>query len=94
MRGMGTAAKRADAGKSAQALDLQQTIQYMWPYLWAFKGRIILAMLALVAAKATTLLLPYALKLIVDSLDRSLHPTITLPLLCIFCLMMTFQQIQ
>ena len=83
MRGMGTAAKRPDAGKSPQALNLQQTIQYMWPYLWAFKGRILLAMLALVAAKATTLLLPYALKLIVDGLDRSIHPTIVLPVLLI-----------
>ncbi|MBU2277326.1 MAG: ABC transporter ATP-binding protein/permease [Gammaproteobacteria bacterium] len=83
MRGMGTAAKRPDAGKSVQALNLKQTIQYMWPYLWAFKGRILLAVLALVAAKGTTLLLPYALKLIVDGLDRSLQPTITLPLLLI-----------
>jgi ATP-binding cassette, subfamily B, heavy metal transporter len=83
MRGMGTAAKRPDAGKSVQALNLKQTIQYMWPYLWAFKGRILLAVLALVAAKGATLILPYALKLIVDGLDRSLQPTITLPLLLI-----------
>ena len=83
MRGMGTAAKRPDTSKSPQALNLQQTIQYMWPYLWAFKGRILLALLALVAAKATTLLLPYALKLIVDGLDRSIHPTIVLPALLI-----------
>ncbi len=83
MRGMGTAAKRPDASRSAQALNLQQTIRYMWPYLWAFKGRIMLAMLALIAAKATTLLLPYALKLIVDSLDSSLQPTLTLPLMLI-----------
>lgn len=83
MRGMGTAAKRPDASRSAQALNLQQTIRYMWPYLWAFKGRIVLALLALIAAKATTLLLPYALKLIVDSLDSSLQPILTLPLLLI-----------
>lgn len=83
MRGMGTAAKRPDASRSVQALNLQQTIRYMWPYLWAFKGRIVLALLALIAAKATTLLLPYALKLIVDSLDSSLHPTLTLPLVLI-----------
>jgi ATP-binding cassette subfamily B protein len=83
MRGMGTAAKRPDASRSAQALNLQQTIRYMWPYLWAFKGRILLALLALIAAKATTLLLPYALKLIVDSLDSSLQQTLTLPLMLI-----------
>ncbi|HCU66537.1 MAG TPA: metal ABC transporter permease [Rheinheimera sp.] len=81
MRGMGTAAKRDDASRSAQAFNLQQTIRYMLPYLLTFKGRVILALLALVAAKAATLLLPYLLKLIVDSLDSSLQPVVVLPLL-------------
>ncbi len=81
MRGMGTAAKRPDASRSAQAFNLQQTIRYMLPYLLTFKGRVILALLALVAAKAATLLLPYLLKLIVDSLDSSLQPVVVLPLL-------------
>nr|WP_296299577.1 ABC transporter ATP-binding protein/permease [Rheinheimera sp.] len=78
---MGTAAKRDDASRSAQAFNLQQTIRYMLPYLLTFKGRVILALLALVAAKAATLLLPYLLKLIVDSLDSSLQPVVVLPLL-------------
>ncbi|MCT6701397.1 ABC transporter ATP-binding protein/permease [Rheinheimera sp. 4Y26] len=78
---MGTAAKRPDASRSAQAFNLQQTIRYMLPYLLTFKGRVILALLALVAAKAATLLLPYLLKLIVDSLDSSLQPVVVLPLL-------------
>lgn len=81
MRGMGTAAKRPDASRSAQAFNLQQTIRYMLPYLLTYKGRVILALLALVAAKAATLLLPYLLKLIVDSLDSSLQPVVVLPLL-------------
>lgn len=81
MRGMGTAAKRPDASRSAQAFNLQQTIRYMLPYLLIFKGRVILALVALVAAKAATLLLPYLLKLIVDSLDSSLQPVVVLPLL-------------
>lgn len=81
MRGMGTAAKRPDASRSAQAFNLQQTFRYMLPYLLTFKGRVILALLALVAAKAATLLLPYLLKLIVDSLDSSLQPVVVLPLL-------------
>lgn len=81
MRGMGTAAKRPDVGRSSQALNLQQTIRYILPYLLTFKGRVIFALLALVAAKAATLVLPYLLKLIVDSLDRSLQTVVALPLL-------------
>ncbi|MCA1929991.1 ABC transporter ATP-binding protein/permease [Rheinheimera sp.] len=80
MRGMGTAAKRADATKQAEAFDLKQTVQYMWPYIWAFKGRVLLALAALLAAKAATLYLPYALKLIIDDLDPSLNSVLSLPL--------------
>jgi ATP-binding cassette, subfamily B, heavy metal transporter len=80
MRGMGTAAKRADAAKQAEALNLKQTIEYMWPYIWAFKGRVLLALAALLAAKAATLYLPYALKLIIDDLDPSLNSVLSLPL--------------
>lgn len=80
MRGMGTVAKRADALKQTEALNLKQTVEYMWPYIWAFKGRVLLALAALLAAKAATLYLPYALKLIIDDLDPSLNSVITLPL--------------
>ena len=84
MRGMGTAAKRADASKQTEALNLKQTVQYMWPYIWAFKGRVLLAVAALLAAKAATLYLPYALKLIIDDLDPSLNAVVTLPLAFLF----------
>jgi ABC-type transport system involved in Fe-S cluster assembly fused permease/ATPase subunit len=84
MRGMGTAAKRADALKQTEALNLKQTIQYMWPYIWAFKSRVLLAVAALLAAKAATLYLPYALKLIIDDLDPSLNSVLTLPLAFLF----------
>lgn len=80
MRGMGTVAKRADAVKQSEALNLKQTAEYMWPYIWAFKGRVLLALAALLAAKAATLYLPYALKLIIDDLDPSLNSVVTLPL--------------
>ncbi|MBU1620941.1 MAG: ABC transporter ATP-binding protein/permease [Gammaproteobacteria bacterium] len=84
MRGMGTAAKRADASKQTEALNLKQTVQYMWPYIWAFKSRVLLAVAALLAAKAATLYLPYALKLIIDDLDPSLNSVLTLPLAFLF----------
>jgi ABC-type transport system involved in Fe-S cluster assembly fused permease/ATPase subunit len=80
MRGMGTAAKRPDAVKRTEAVSLAETIRYMWPYLWAFKGRVLLALAALLAAKGATLYLPYALKLIIDDLDPSLNSALSLPL--------------
>src|SRR5256885_2494853 len=39
------------------------------PYLWAYKGRVIAAMLALVAAKVANVGVPVLLKSIVDALD-------------------------
>nr|WP_310211849.1 ABC transporter ATP-binding protein/permease [Rheinheimera pacifica] len=52
----------------------------LWPYLWQFKHRVLLALLALVAAKATTLLMPLALKYIVDALDQGQHNLLVVPL--------------
>lgn len=59
---------------------LRRTLGYLWPYLWDFKGRVLLAVAALLAAKAASLLMPWALKHIVDGVDRSLQPQIVLPL--------------
>nr|WP_231732011.1 ABC transporter ATP-binding protein/permease [Rheinheimera sp. EpRS3] len=52
----------------------------LWPYLWQFKYRVLLALLALVAAKAATLLMPLALKHIVDALDQGQHNLLVVPL--------------
>ncbi len=62
------------------SVDLKETISYLWPYLWQFKGRVILAVLALISAKAASLLIPWALKKIVDSVDKNLHPELYLPI--------------
>lgn len=83
MRGFAGAAKRADPVKTSESANLRETIQYMLPYLLAYRSHVLLAILALIAAKATTLLLPYGLKLIVDALDGNLQAQITLPLLLI-----------
>lgn len=69
-----------DAPSTKNSLRLKETIGYLWPYLWDFKGRVILAVLALLAAKGATLLMPWALKNIVDGVDRSLQPEVILPL--------------
>ena len=83
MRGFAGAAKRADAVKTTDAATLSETMRYMLPYLLTYKGHVLLAVLALIAAKAATLLLPYGLKLIVDDLDPSLNTAVMLPLLLI-----------
>lgn len=62
------------------ALGWRDTVGYLWPYLWDFKGRVILAMLALIGAKLATLLMPWAIKHVIDGVDPSLHPELYLPL--------------
>lgn len=83
MRGFAGAAKRADPVKTNESANLRETIHYMLPYLLAYRGHVLMAILALIAAKATTLLLPYGLKLIVDALDGNLHSQIAFPLMLV-----------
>lgn len=80
MRGMHHERLPVQADGSLVKTNLRQTLRYMWPYLWDFKGRALLAVFALLAAKGATLLMPWALKHIVDGVDANLHPTLTLPL--------------
>ncbi len=46
-----------------------RVIGTLLPYLWAYKGRVIVALMALVAAKVANIGVPLLLKQIVDSLD-------------------------
>src|SRR5215470_19510337 len=48
-----------------------RAIAHLWPYLWAYKGRVILAIAALVGAKVANVGVPLLLKEIVDSLDKT-----------------------
>ncbi|MES2822233.1 MAG: ABC transporter ATP-binding protein/permease [Pseudomonadota bacterium] len=63
------------------SVNIKQTFSYLLPYLWDFKAHVFFAILALIGTKAASLLMPWALKHIVDSVDRSLQPEIYLPLL-------------
>jgi ATP-binding cassette, subfamily B, heavy metal transporter len=63
------------------SVNIKQTFAYLLPYLWDFKIHVFFAMLALIGTKAASLLMPWALKHIVDSVDRSLHPEVYLPIL-------------
>lgn len=66
--------------KPRDPMSLKEIMAYMLPYIGEFKGRVVLAVLALIAAKAASLLMPWALKHIIDDLDRSLNPVVILPL--------------
>ncbi|MBR9882675.1 MAG: ABC transporter ATP-binding protein/permease [Oceanospirillales bacterium] len=63
------------------ASEAWHVIKTIWPYLWAFRGRLGAAFLLLVAAKVATVTMPWALKNIVDGLDRAQHQMIAVPLL-------------
>ncbi|MBA2659905.1 MAG: ABC transporter ATP-binding protein/permease [Nitrosospira sp.] len=47
-----------------------RTIRSLLPYLWEFKGRVILALTLLVMAKLATVAVPLVLKEIIDALDQ------------------------
>ncbi|MDP4535861.1 ABC transporter ATP-binding protein/permease [Alkalimonas collagenimarina] len=79
MRGMRSTAKQPEPTKRNYAMSLKQSIQTLWPYLMAFKGRVLMALLCLVAAKAATLLLPWALKEIVDAVDGQRQQLLMIP---------------
>lgn len=79
MRGMRSTAKQPEPQKRPEALRLGQTVATLWPYLMAFKGRVLLAVVALIAAKAATLLMPWALKEIIDKLDTNVSTLLVLP---------------
>ncbi|MDX1392071.1 MAG: ABC transporter ATP-binding protein/permease [Rheinheimera sp.] len=79
MRGMRSAAKQPEPTKRAEATNLKQTLAMLWPYLWQFKCRVLLAVIALIGAKAAVLLMPVALKYIVDALDSTQQPILAVP---------------
>ncbi len=57
-----------------------QTIRSLLPYLWDYRGRVGLALLFLILAKAATVGIPLALKEIVDFLDNPDDRALALPL--------------
>lgn len=82
MRGMHSSGLSAHPNQEVRAdakVNLRQSMAYLLPYLWDFKGRVILAVVALLAAKGATLVMPWALKHIIDGVDRSISPELALP---------------
>ncbi|MEZ5542454.1 MAG: ABC transporter ATP-binding protein/permease [Pseudomonadota bacterium] len=57
-----------------------RTLRALAPFLWAYRGRVLLALGALVLAKVANVGVPLVLKEIVDSLDSSKQAALALPL--------------
>ncbi|MFP3423651.1 ABCB family ABC transporter ATP-binding protein/permease [Pseudoalteromonas sp. SIMBA_162] len=72
---------RQNVEKRADAMNLKQSVKTLWPYITKFKWRVFIALLALIGAKGATLLMPWALKEIIDSVDKSINPVLVIPAL-------------
>jgi len=57
------------------------TLRSLLPYLWEYRGRVIVALIALILAKVAMVGAPLALKGIIDSLDPSKNSQIILPII-------------
>ena len=56
-----------------------RSISSLFPYLWEFRGRVLLAMALLIGAKLASVAVPLVLKEIIDALDKP-PPELVLPL--------------
>ncbi len=57
-----------------------RNLRQMMPYLWEYKGRVLIALLSLIASKMAVVGVPLVLKQIVDALDTSSGRVLALPL--------------
>ncbi len=64
--------------EQATQTDLR-SIGRLFPYLWEFRGRVVLSLALLIGAKLASVSVPLVLKKIIDSLDKS-HAGLVLPL--------------
>jgi ATP-binding cassette subfamily B protein len=61
-----------------------QNLRSTLPYLWDYRGRVVVALSSLVLAKAASVGVPLVLKEIVDALDTAASPALPLVLLLIY----------
>ena len=57
-----------------------RTLRALMPFLWQYRGRVVLALAFLILSKAANVGIPLVLKDIVDSLDAKTHTALTLPI--------------
>lgn len=58
-----------------------KTIRALLPYLWDYRGRVVLALMALILAKGANVAVPLALKGIVDAFDQPEGQQLVLPII-------------
>jgi ATP-binding cassette, subfamily B, heavy metal transporter len=58
------------SGDAARTSDVSPTVRLLLPYLWEYRGRVLLALTCLVCAKLANVGVPLLLKQIVDGLDQ------------------------
>ncbi len=59
----------------------RQNLRDMLPYIWDYRGRVLLALLSLVLAKIANVAIPVVLKYIVDTLDKAQDAAPILPII-------------
>jgi len=62
------------------ALNRSHTLRSLLPFIWEFRGRTMLALAFLVIAKIATVMIPVALKHLVDDLNPVHHAALVLPI--------------
>ena len=58
-----------------------RNLKRMFPYIWEYRGRVLIALVSLVLAKVAVVGVPLVLKEIVDALDTAQNAVIVLPML-------------
>ncbi len=58
-----------------------ENIKQMFPFIWTYRGRVLLSLASLVVSKLAMVGIPVTLKYIVDSLDQNAEHTVVLPVL-------------
>ncbi|MES1928455.1 ABC transporter [Salinisphaera dokdonensis CL-ES53] len=68
-----------ESADEQQPRDEWRRLSGLWPYLWAHRTRVAIALALLVGAKGATVVLPIVLKHIVDALDANESARVALP---------------
>ncbi len=78
---MGSGAMMGRTEKANSNRNDWYNIRQMMPFVWAYKGRVLLALSCLVISKLAMVGIPIVLKFIVDALDRDAGQVVVLPVI-------------
>lgn len=78
---MGSATMMGRTEKASSNRNDWYNIRQMMPFVWAYKGRVLLALSCLVISKLAMVGIPIVLKYIVDALDKNAGEVVVLPVI-------------